>query len=122
MTFTLIIGSTNFSSYVATDGFKWERNDIDAPDSGRDMNGTMRRKIIARKDKIQITCRSLRPAELSTLTNALSNATMSVTYTVPGQSTRTAEFYNSKKTAGIVQDLGNNVMTYSGVSFDLIEV
>ena len=122
MAFTLILGGVNVSSYVATDGFKWERNDIDAPDSGRDMNGTMRRKIIARKDKMQVTCRPLKPSELSTLTNSLSVAELSVTYTVPGQSTRTATFYNSKKTAGIVQDLGNNVMTYSGVSFDLIEV
>lgn len=121
MAFTLIINNTNISNYVATDGFKWERNDIDAPDSGRDMNGTMRRKIIARKDKMQITCRPLKPAELSTLTDLLSNAEVTVAYTVPGKNVRTSTFYNSKKTAGIVQDLGAT-MTYDGVSFDLIEV
>lgn len=123
MAFTLIIGSTNISNYVETGGFKWERNDIDAPDSGRDMNGTMRRKVIARKDKMQVTCRPLTPAELRTLINLLSTATASVTYTVPGAtSTRTSTFYNSKRSAGIVQDLGNNVMLYEGISFDLIEV
>ena len=121
MAFTLTIGGTDYSGYVATDGFAWERNDIDAPNSGRDMNGTMRRRVIARKDKLQVTCRSLTPTELSRLINSLNVAEASVTYTVPGQGNRTGTFYNSQRTAGIVQDLGQ-VMTYSNVKFDLIEV
>lgn len=122
MAFTLIIAGTDFSSYVNGDGYKWERNDIDAPNSGRDMNGTMRRRVIARKDKLMVTCRSLKSSQLSTLVNALSSGYVQVTYTVPGQSaTRTGTFYNSKKSAGIVQDIGTEKL-YSGVSFDLIEV
>lgn len=122
MAFTLQIGGTDFSSYPAADGFQWERNDVDAPNSGRDLSGKMRRKIVARKDKIQVTCRDLKPAELTTLINALSSTNVSVTYTVPGtSSTRTATFYNSQKKAGIVMDLGT-IMLYSGVQFDLVEV
>lgn len=121
MAFVFRLGNTDFSSYVATDGFKWERNDVDAPNSGRDMQGKMHRKVVTRKDKMTITCRSLTPSELAALTNALSSGTVSVTYTVPGIGSRTASFYNPKKTAGIIQDLGS-IMTYSGVTFDLIEV
>lgn len=123
MAFTLTIGGTDFSDYVAADGFQWERNDVDAPNSGRDLAGKMRRKIVARKDKIQVTCRNLTPAELTTLLNKLTSSQVSVSYTVPGSnSTRTATFYNSQKKAGIVMDIGGGIMLYSGVQFDLVEV
>lgn len=121
MAFTLTIGGTDFAGYVATGGYGWERNDVDAPDSGRDLTGAMRRRVIARKDKLQITCRPLTPTELSTLITKLTSGQVSVTYTVPGQGNRTATFYNSQKSAGIVQDLGS-VMTYENVKFNLIEV
>ena len=77
MAFSVTIGTLDITSFIATDGFSWERNDIDAPDSGRDMNGTMRRKIVARKDKMQITCRPLTSQQLTQLFNALSVTTMS---------------------------------------------
>ena len=121
MAFSVTIGNLNITSFIATDGFKWERNDIDASGSGRDLNGTMRRKIIARKDKMQITCRQLTSAQLTQLFNALTAATVSVTYTVPGNTSRTSTFYNSKKSAGVVQDVGTEIL-YNDVSFDLIEV
>lgn len=121
MAFTLTIGGTDFSSYVAADGYEWERNDIDAPNSGRDLGGTMRRKVIARKDKLQVTCRPLTQNQLGTLWDKLTNTSISVTYTVPGQINRTATFYNSKKSAGVQMDLGSEIL-YKGASFDLIEV
>jgi hypothetical protein len=121
MAFSVTIGSLDITEFIAANGFKWERNDIDSPNSGRDMNGLMRRNIIARKDKMQITCRSLTSAQLRTLFNTLNAANVSVTYTVPGNTTRTATFYNSKKSAGVVQDVGQAIL-YEGVSFDLIEV
>ena len=121
MAFSVTIGNLDITSWIASDGFKWERNDIDASDSGRDMNGTMRRRIIARKDKLQITCRSISSSQLEDLYDAISPATVSVTYTVPGNNSRTATFYNSKKSAGVVQEIAGATI-YSGSSFDLIEV
>ena len=121
MAFTLTIAGTDFADCVAADGYEWERNEIDAPNSGRDMNGTMRRRVVARKDKLQVKCRPLSQSKLSALWSALTSATVSVTYTVPGQSTRTATFYNSKKSVGIQMDLGSEIL-YTGATFDLIEV
>jgi hypothetical protein len=121
MAFSVTIGSLNITSWIADSGFQWERNDIDAPDSGRDAAGNMHRRIVARKDKMQITCRSITSAQLTQLFNAITNTNVSVTYTVPGGSSRTSTFYNSKKSAGVVQDIGNAIL-YDGVSFDLIEV
>lgn len=121
MAFSVTIDNLDITSFIESDGFKWERNDIDAPDSGRDLNGNMRRKIIARKDKIQITCRPLTSAQITSLFNAITKSSVSVSYTVPGNTMRTATFYNSKKSAGVVQAYENHII-YSGVSFDLIEV
>lgn len=122
MAFTLTIAGIDFKGYVASDGYSWERNDVDAPNSGRDLSGAMRRRIVARKDKLEIACRPLSSAELTTLMNALTSSTVSVTYTVPAEANaRTATFYNSKKAAGITQYVGNATV-YTGVKFDLIEV
>lgn len=121
MAFSVIIDGLDITDWIASNGFKWERNDIDAPDSGRDMNGTMRRRIVTRKDKMQITCRSLTSSQITQLFNAIASTTFSVTYTVPGNHSRTADFYNSKKSAGVVQDIGSAII-YEGVGFDMIEV
>ena len=121
MAFSVEIGGLDITSWIASSGYKWERNDVDASGSGRDMNGTMRRNILARKDKMQITCRPLTSAQLVQLFNAISPTTVSVTYTVPGDIERTSDFYNSKKSASVVQDIGGAIL-YKDVSFDLIEV
>lgn len=122
MPFTLTIGNLNASGYVESDGFEWERNDIDAPNSGRDMNGTMRRKIVTTKDKISITCKPITTAQLSSLVDALAPNTVSVTYYCPGDAgNRTAIFYTSKVQSGIVMDLGTHILL-KDIKFDLIEV
>lgn len=122
MSFTFTIDGLDVSSYVEADGFEWERNDIDAPNAGRDMNGTMRRKILTTKDKLSITCKPITTAQLSSLVAALAPNTVSVTYYCPGTaSNRTATFYTSKVQSGIVMDLGTSVLL-KDIKFDLIEV
>ena len=123
MAFTLSIGNLDVTNMVAEKGFQWERNDIDAPNSGRNMNGTMRRKIVTTKDKISVTCRNgLTEAELTALTTALAPQTVSVTYYCPGTaSVTTKTFYGSKIQSGVVMDLGAR-MLFDGIQFSLIEV
>lgn len=122
MAFTMQVGGVDISSYIAAEGFKWSRNDIDASGSGRSKSGAMRRRRIASKAKLQVTCRTLSESELATLVSALSGETVSVTYLNPATgSSRTATFYGSSVKAGVVQDLGSSVV-YNGIEFDLIEV
>lgn len=121
MAFQLVINSTDITDFVKSDGFNIERNDIDAADSGRDMNGTMRRRIIATKDKLAVTVRPLTDTQMSSLLSLLSNATMTVTYTQPGGTSRTATFYNSQRPVSIRQDIGG-AMLYGETTFNLIEV
>lgn len=122
MAVQLIIGGTDFTSYIATDGFEWEHNDIDSANSGRDMNGKMRRKVIARKYKLAITCRKLTSAQQSRILSAIGHETVQVTFFSPKtNSTYSGEFYNSKRSGGIEQDVGGETL-HKGTSFDLIEV
>lgn len=121
--FVMRIGSTDISQYIATDGFDWERNDIDADKSGRDMNGTMRRRRITSKDKISVKCRQLSGSELSTIVGLIAPATVSVTYLCPATATQlTRTFYGSSVKSATVQDIGNGNVVYDNVSFSLIEV
>ena len=122
MAFLMRIGSLDITKFVATGGFGWERNDIDAPNSGRDNQGKMHRKIVARKDRLNVTCRQLSTAELKQLVAALKPDTVQIQYYCPGDAAnRTATFYTSKVAAGIVQDTGNEVLL-NGISFNAIEV
>ena len=120
--FQMKIGSTDISGYIAASGFNWSKNDIDASSTGRSKDGTMRRKRVATKHKLQVTCRTLSESELSSLASLISPQTVSVTYLNPATgSNRTATFYGSSVKAATVMDVGGHVM-YSGVAFDLVEV
>lgn len=123
MAFSLSIGGTDITNYIAASGFQWERNDIDAPNSGRDMTGTMRRAIVARKDKIEVTCRRLTTSELNTLTGLLAPAVVTVSFYCPGDASvrSNVEFYSSKINSGVVMSYDNTILL-DGIKFSLIEV
>lgn len=122
MAFTMKVGSTDISGYIAAGGFKWSKNDIDASGSGRSKDGAMRRKRVASKHKLQVTCRPLSGPQLASLVSALSPETVSVEYLNPASATtRTATFYGSSVNAATVMDLGDDVR-YDNVTFDLVEV
>ena len=116
------IGSTDITGYIVSGGFEWERNTVDAPNSGRDMNGTMRRKIITTKDKLSITCRDLSQSELSTLVGLLSHNTISVTYFCPATAdNRTATFYGSNIKSATIYQVGGQTK-FSNIAFNVTEV
>lgn len=118
---TLVIGSTNFTGYVESGGFKWTRNDIDASGVGRDKSGTMRRKRVATKVKLKVTCRNLKHSEMLALNGALFPETINVTYLDPRQGLRTATFYGSSVDAAtLISQDGETV--WQGASFSLVEV
>ena len=122
MAFIMKIGNTDISTYIKENGFKWQKNDIDASNSGRAKDGTMRRKRITSKAKISVTCKPLGQNELVALLGLVSPETVSVTYMNPETAmNRTATFYSSSIDAAVVQDIGSEVR-FDGISFHLIEV
>ena len=58
----------DLTPYIAHQGLKWTRNDIDAANSGRDtQDGLMHRHRVAQKDRFDCTLRPLTFDELHTV-------------------------------------------------------
>lgn len=76
-------------------GYSWSRNDIDSEKTKRLKNGTMRRKKLTSKRKLQFqTLPNISEAELAQLDDDLALNTFSATYRdIHGEQTRT--FYCS---------------------------
>lgn len=120
---TLTINGTPFARYVAADGFKWTRNDLDSDDAGRTLDGVMHRGRIAIKAKLDISCIPLTSAQLKTVLSAIEPETVSVTYTDPQRgSERTAQFYATSVPASFLMRDRGGVERWGGVSFSLVEV
>ena len=74
MVFTIGTGANavDMVKYVAhDDGFKWQRYDIDSPNTGRTLDGLMHRGRVATKIRLDIKCRPLKADELSIVLNAI---------------------------------------------------
>ena len=53
------IDGVDITPYIAYQGIQYTRNDIDGPNAGRALDGTMYRDRVTVKDKWTITCRPL---------------------------------------------------------------
>ena len=114
------INNVDYTKYVSK--LTISSNDIDASDSGRSKAGTMRRRRIATKMKLQIELRPVNHTDIVTLSTALSPQTISVTYIDPRYaSARTATFYGSTISFG-EQTYGGEDVQWNTSTFSLIEV
>ena len=52
----LEVDGVNIVPYVAYQGIKWQRNDIDGPNAGRMLDTNMRRNRLGTKIRLDITC------------------------------------------------------------------
>lgn len=77
------IDGTDITDYIAHQGVKWSRNDIDGVNAGRTISGLMIRDRVATKIRLDITCRPLKNDELRTLLNLLLPEFVTVTYDDP---------------------------------------
>ena len=57
----------DITPYIAWQGLTFSRNDVDAPDAGRDMSGLMHRGMIAIKEKMNIQTVQLTRAQVAGL-------------------------------------------------------
>nr|DAT70870.1 MAG TPA: hypothetical protein [Caudoviricetes sp.] len=53
------INGTDITPYIANGGLQYTRNDLDGPNAGRALDGTMYRDRVATKDKWTVNCRPL---------------------------------------------------------------
>lgn len=118
----LIIGSTDFTELVMS--IKPGNNDLDADGSGRDIHsGTMYRKKIADKDKLEVTMMRLWETDAAALKSALNHEYVSVQYLNPGNNAfKTTDMYCSSIDYGLqIYNRSKRKTYYEGVTFSLTE-
>ena len=77
------INNVDITDYIAHQGVKWTRADIDGVNAGRSISGLMIRDRVATKIRLDITCRPLKNDELKILLNLLLPEFVTVTYDDP---------------------------------------
>lgn len=116
------LNSVNILPYIAPQGLQIEENDVESPDAGRTLDGTMQRGIVARKDKHSVKCRPLTTAESNTVLQAL-RASEFITIETdlhPVFGTVIKTMYNSARTAAVLLHK-DNITLWDNISFTLIE-
>ena len=116
------INGVNMLPYVAHQGFKWQRNDIESEDAGRFLDGTLVRDRVATKIRLDITCRPLKTNEAMIVLQAVYPEEVTVRYTDPqyGLVTRTMYSNNNPASHMLVQEDGTE--WWNGITFPLIEI
>lgn len=120
MTFT--VNGVNLLPYLAAEGLKWQRNDLDAPDAGRTLDGVMHRSRIASKVTLEITCRPLNTSEASIVLQAIYPEFVTVRYDDPqtgGIAIKT--MYSNNNPATFAQQQTDGSYLWKGITFPLIE-
>ena len=124
MTVEISNGSTwvNITPYIAYQGITFSRNDVEAPDSGRTLDGLMHRGRIASKEKMEVKTVPLTKAQVATLETLLYPETIQVRvnpYPQTNASKTMTMYSNNVKTSYIIHRTNDDIQS---VSFPLIEV
>lgn len=109
--------------YIAYNGIKWSRNDVDAANAGRNQQGNMVRDRISTKYRWDITCHPLTAEEQSVLLQLIQPEYITVRYTDPltNEVTRGSYYSNNfPSTFLISNERGDEYWT--GLAFPVIQV
>ena len=120
----LTVNNVDMTPYIAFRGVKWQRNDIDSPDTGRTLDGKMHRGRVTTKIRLDITCRPLTTQEISTVLNAIYPEYVTVQYTDPmAGGTVTKTMYSNNNPANyLIHREGNKPDLWDSITFPLVEV
>lgn len=121
MKMMLKINGEDFMPFIAKQGVKWQRNDIDAPNSGRTMDGMMQRGRVATKIRLDITCRPLTADEARLVLNTILPEYVSVDYYDPmsGERYGVTMYSNNNPASFLIEKPDDD--WWSGITFPLIE-
>ena len=113
---------TDITKWIAYQGITFSRNDVEAPDAGRTLDGIMHRGRVAIKEKIKIKTVPMKKADIATLHTLLYPETLYVRVNpYPGtNSSKTLNVYaNNFETNYIIHRTSDDIQS---MSFPLVEV
>ena len=113
----------DITSYLEYQGLSFSRNDLDAPDSGRTLDGIMHRNRVASKERMDCNTIPLNMSRLNNLLTLLYPETFDIRVTpYPGTTTsKVLTVYSNSIKINHVLQLANGE-DLQRVSFPLIEV
>ena len=123
MAMTFLIEGVDMVPYIAYNGLEYQLSDIDDTDTGRMMNGEMRRGKISDKDKWMLKFRpNLTTAEISTILTAVTKQYVSVQFLSPRTATVvTKTMYVGDRKAAHAIERENGTVYWKDLAFNLIE-
>ena len=113
----------DITPWIAYQGLTFSRNDVDGPNSGRDMGGLFHRDRVAIKEKMNINTIQLNRAQMLKLQSLLNPATISVRvapYPATNSSKTFNMYSNNVKSTYVIHR--ENEEELQSVSFPLIEL
>ena len=114
--------SVDITPYIAYQGWKVSRNDIDGQNAGRNIEGTMIRDLVTSKRRIDVTIIPLPVEQMATLLGVLDGETISVTYDDVQFGRITKTMYSNNFSWTYCMKDQSDTEFYNGLSFPLIEV
>ena len=117
----VVIDGNDITDLIAFQGVKWSRNDVDGPNVGRNLAGSMIRDRVATKIRLDITCRPLDGEEHMMLLNLILPEYVSVQYDDPmyGHVSKVMYSNNNSSNYCIRRESGKEL--WHDISFPLIE-
>lgn len=119
----LKIDGVDFTPYIAYQGLKWQRQDMDGENTGRSLdNGLLFRDRIATKVRLDVTCKLLTTAQVSRVLQAIQPEFVTVQYTDPQEgSVVTKRMYSNNIPVSYCLKKPNGEELWTGLEFPLIE-
>ena len=120
---TIIVNGTDITKWIKYQGVTFSREDVEAPDAGRDMRGLMHRGRVAIKERMDIQTVQLTRAESAQLHALLEPESFSVTvnpYPRTNASKTMTMYSNSIKNTYVIHRANGEDL--QEMSFPLVEM
>ena len=121
-TMNLTIDGVDITPYIAYRGVKWQRSDLDAPNSGRGLDGKLLRNRVASKVRLDVTCIPLPADQASIVLTVIMPQWVKVKYTDPQIGAEvTKTMYSNNNPASYLMRKPDGTEYWDGITFPLIE-
>lgn len=118
----LWINGMDLTHFIQEGGYKYQLNDIEAPDAGRTLDGVMHRGRVSQKVRLDITCRQLTTLEISAVLKVIDPEFVEVAYLDPKEGREvTKTFYSNNKPATCLIQFSDGDEKWGSFSFPLVE-
>lgn len=112
----------DLTPYIALEGLKWTRNDIDAAGSGRTQDGLLHRNRVAQKARFDVTCKPLTQAEMNMVLGWVQDQSFLVKFADPITGTTKIYTVYSNNIPATFKIMQGSTQLWSGIQIPFIEM